>query len=129
MRVSCLTDNFFSNFRANFFSFFQLSIQNFLGFFYFRAENFPAFQLSNQKILPDRNFSACVPGTIGRAGMCAGACVPSEPGQTPGVFLGFRCDRPEIFGINGHSRSKKVCELWENVDMVAIAGTDVRTLQ
>jgi hypothetical protein len=73
MLVSCLTNTFFFKFRANFFSFFQLSIQNFLGFSTFALKIFPAFQLSNQKKVCGKNFSASVPGAIGRTGMCPDA--------------------------------------------------------
>jgi hypothetical protein len=49
MPVSCRTNIFFSNFRASFFSFFQLSTQKFLGFFYFRAKKNVPEKLSRQK--------------------------------------------------------------------------------
>ena len=49
MVVSCQTDNFFSNFRANFFSFFQLSIQKFLGFSTFAPTFFSFFNFRTEK--------------------------------------------------------------------------------
>jgi hypothetical protein len=41
MRVSCVTNTIFSNFRAGFFLIFQLSIQKFSGFSNFEPEIFP----------------------------------------------------------------------------------------
>jgi len=71
-RVSCLTNTFFSNFRANFFWIFQLSIQKFSGFSNFAPKIFRARELSIRKILGGKNFSVGVPGPIGRTGFYAG---------------------------------------------------------
>jgi hypothetical protein len=76
MPVSCRTNTFFSNFRANFFSFFQLSTQKFLGFSTFALKNFGrknfrakkirACQLSSRKFLPGKTFRPYGPEPIGR---------------------------------------------------------------
>ena len=49
MPVSSLTDTFFSNFRADFFYHFQLSIQNFLGFSTFAPTFFSFFNFQTKK--------------------------------------------------------------------------------
>jgi len=64
--VSCVTNTFFSNFRANFFFFFQLSTGNFFTIFKFRAEKKPAHKISNPKFLPGKNFRPCGWDVIGR---------------------------------------------------------------
>jgi hypothetical protein len=67
--------------------FFQLSRQKFLDFstfnrkifrfFNFRAEIFSARKISIQKNPGGRDFSASVPGAIGRAEFCRGSRAPS----------------------------------------------------
>ena len=47
-----------------------------------------------------------MPGAIGRMGFYAEACAPSVEWEKPGVFFGFRGDRPEIFGTHGLSGRK-----------------------
>ena len=87
--------------------FFQLSRRIFLDFsifnpkifrfFNFRTGNFCVRKFSNRKkiLLPD--FSASVPGRIGRSGIYARLCAPSEKGVYCGQFSGFWYDRPKIF--------------------------------
>jgi hypothetical protein len=55
----------------------------------FRAENFSAREISNQKNLSGKNFSASVPGAIGRTGFCRGPCATSGMWEKPGVFPDF----------------------------------------
>ena len=67
--------------------FFPTFAAKIFGIFNFQPENFPVFQLSSRKFFRPgtfnpkksggRNFSASVPGAIGRAGMHAGSCAPS----------------------------------------------------
>jgi hypothetical protein len=57
--------------------------------FNFRAENFSARGLSIQKNLGGRNFSASVPGAIGRAGIFYSADAPSVRWENLGVFPDF----------------------------------------
>jgi hypothetical protein len=78
--VSCRTDNLFSNFRAGFFFFFQISIQKFLGFSNFalkkvgrtnfRGQKIRAYQLSNQKFLAVKKFRPYGQEQIGRIRSC-----------------------------------------------------------
>jgi hypothetical protein len=87
--VGCLTDTFFSNFRATFFLKFSTFDRKNFRILKFRAEIFPAQELSIRKILCGKNFSASVPGSIGRAGFCREPYASSvECGKT-GVFSAF----------------------------------------
>jgi hypothetical protein len=71
MLVNCLTDNFFSNFRANFFSFFQLSIQNFLGFSTFAPTFFSFFNFQTKK-----KYAEKISARASRARSVVRECVP-----------------------------------------------------
>jgi len=65
----------------------------------FRAENFSARELSSRKNLGKKNFSASVPGAIGRTGFCRGPCATSEKCGQQGVFPDFYAIGRKIFGI------------------------------
>jgi hypothetical protein len=79
----------FSTFNPKFFRIFK-----------FRAGNFSARELSIRKNSGCRNFSANVPGAIGRAGILAGACAPSAGGGFMGVFPGFDMIVRKFFRIS-----------------------------
>jgi len=85
--VSCRTDNIFSNFRASFFFFFQLSGQNLLGFSNFKPKKFGRknfrgkkirpYQLSDRKFLPGKIFRLCERDAIGRISFWSYPAPPS----------------------------------------------------
>ena len=60
--VSCVTNTTFSNFRASFFSFFQISIQKFLGFSTFAAKKSGRTNFQSQIFCPEK-ISDCAGGT------------------------------------------------------------------
>jgi hypothetical protein len=76
-------------------------------FFKFRAENFSARELSIQKNTGGKNFSASVPGAIGRAGRYAGVRAPSVGGDVMGVFPGFAVIGREFLGRKNLRAGKK----------------------
>jgi hypothetical protein len=67
-------------------------------FLKFRAEKFWAREISIRKNLGKKNFSASVPGAIGRKGFCRGSCSPSVGGGVMGVFPGFGTIVRKILG-------------------------------
>jgi hypothetical protein len=90
--VSCQTDNLFSNFRANFFFFFQFSIQKFLGFSTFEPKKDRPYQLSNQKFLPGKHFRPHERDTIGRIKSCG-----------PGSLRRDICNKGHFFQLSRRS--------------------------
>jgi hypothetical protein len=66
----------------------------------FRAEIFSAREISGQKNSGGKNFSASVPGAIGRAGFCTGSCVPSVECGMRGCFFNFQPENFWIFQIS-----------------------------
>jgi hypothetical protein len=100
--VNCLIDNFFSNFRANFFFFFQLSSQKFSGFSTFepkkigrknfRGKKIRAYKLSDRKFLPGKTFRPYGQEQIGRIGFC-----------NPGSLRRDACTKSRFFRFSRRS--------------------------
>ena len=96
MPVSCQTDNLFSNFRANFFFFFQLSIQNFLGFSTFEPKKFRPTNFRTKNFCPEK-ISNRTGRTRSAGSTCNGLRVSAVKPATKAGFSNFRGDRFKIF--------------------------------
>jgi hypothetical protein len=104
--VSCQTDNLFSNFRANFFFFFQLSIQKFLQFSTFEPKKSGRTNFQTKNFWPEK-ISDRTGRTRSAGSDPAIRKVSVVKPATTGSFSSFRGDLLEIFWRKSSYKRKK----------------------